>query len=72
VWSLVVEAEGGGCDVEPVDEEVAWAGSGFGASSGQYQPGIAWYPEEEDMAGCKAVEVQGEVNAALTSNKACG
>lgn len=39
--SLVLEvAEGGGCDVEPV-EDVAWAGSVLGASSGQYQPGMA-------------------------------
>ena len=35
----------------PVDDVVPREGSSFGTSSGQYQPGIAWKPEEEDMFG---------------------
>ena len=32
-----------------VDEVAPRKGSSFGTSSGQYQPGIAWKPEDDDM-----------------------
>jgi hypothetical protein len=51
-WSPVAEVpEGRGCDDEPADEDVACGASFFGTSSSQYQPGIAWKPEDVDMVG---------------------
>ena len=32
-----------------VDEVALCEGPSFGTSSGQYQPGIAWKPDEEDI-----------------------
>jgi hypothetical protein len=46
--SAVEGCEGLGCE-DDEDEDVSCEGSFLGASSGQYQPGIAWNPEEADM-----------------------